>query len=623
MDIEEALRLHDEGRREEAERAYRSALTAEPNNAAAYCGLGTLLCEGGRQNEGLRLLHRAVELRPREPAFRRRFAAGLDGAGHAEQAVEQLDSEVRLCPDSADAHYVLAAVLERSGHPERSLAHYGRAIALQPDFAKAYAHRGNALTKLGRADEAAWDYRRTTDLCPNDVAAWERLAHFAEERARLREAIDCYQRLVEMRPEVARYHTKLLVMKQYDPRYSTSELFEEAVRWARRHEVSPPAYWRTHENPPDPSRRLRVGYLSCDFREGVVSRLIIPVLEHHDRERFDVLVYGHTPPGLHDAATNAVRDRADQWQDITDLTDEQAEALIRMDEVDLLVDCSGHFSGRRLSLVSRRPAPLQVAAFGYCATMGMRSFDYRITDVYSDPPGQTERFHVEGLARLPDCAWCYAPWDRAPDVGPLPATKNGYVTFCNLNNPIKTTEVVYDVWAKLLLRVRSSRLMLLCRNGSETAAAAAFGDRGVDPSRLAFVTPRPRTDYLQAHNSADIALDPFPFNGDNTTCDAMWMGVPAVTLEGDAFLSRRGVSHLRNVGLDSCVAGTPEDYVEVAARLASDLPRLTALRMGLRDRLAASPLGSAGLYIRQLEAAYRGMWTTWCGGKASNIGLEA
>ena len=493
------------------------------------------------------------------------------------------------------------------------MAHYGRAIALQPDLTKVYAHRGNALKTLGRIDEAVQDYRRAVELQPDDPAVWGTLALIAERRTRLRETIDCYERVVDLQRESKYQHSKLLFMKQYDPRFTPRHHFEEAVRWGERHEAPLRSHHRPHDNDPIPGRRLRVGYLSCDFRESVVSRLLMPVLERHDRKDVEVFAYAEMPPNSRDAATDASRQRVDQWRDITALTDEQAAAQIRVDEIDLLVECSGHFSGRRLTLVARRPAPVQVAAFGYCATMGLRSLDYRITDAHSDPPGETERFHLEQLVRLPDCAWCYAPWDGAPDVGPLPALKNGHVTFCNMNNPIKTTGVLFDAWAKLLRRVPDSRLMLLCRGGSEVATAEAFDERGVDPRRLKFVTPRPRQEYLQAHNLADIALDPFPFNGDNTTCDAMWMGVPVVALAGDAFASRRGVSHLRNVGLEECIAGTPEEYVEAAADLAADLPRLAELRARLRARLATSPLGDATLYTRRLEAAYRKMWVAWCG----------
>jgi predicted O-linked N-acetylglucosamine transferase (SPINDLY family) len=283
------------------------------------------------------------------------------------------------------------------------------------------------------------------------------------------------------------------------------------------------------------------------------------------------------------------------------VSDDEVFERVRADRIDVLVDAAGHFGDHRLTLFARRPAPVQVSGFGYCGTTGVRAIDYRLTDAWSDPPGDADRHHAERLWRLPHVCWCYRPFEPTPDVGPPPAAAAGHVTFGCLNNPVKMTDAVVAVWARVLAAVPGSRLLLLGSAG-DPGPGRRFAARGVDPDRVEVAGRRPRAGYFELHNRIDVGLDPFPFNGDNTLCDAMWMGVPSVALAGAGFAARRGVSHLSAVGLADLVAATADEYVAVAARLAGDPPRLAdlrrALRGGCRARRSATRPGTSATWRR-------------------------
>jgi predicted O-linked N-acetylglucosamine transferase (SPINDLY family) len=343
-----------------------------------------------------------------------------------------------------------------------------------------------------------------------------------------------------------------------------------------------------------------------------VGFFLEPILTHLDRSRFHVTCYaGVDRP---DAVTQRLRGLAGAWRDIAGLPDDAVAELIRADAIDILVDLAGHTAGRRLLVFARKPAPVQVAHFGYPNTTGLAAMDYRLTDSYADPPGQTEAFHTEELVRLPEVAWCYQP-SPAPAVGPLPALAAGYLTFGSLNNLAKVTAQVMARWSDLLRAVPGSRLLLLTGAGPQTDQRLRdrFRQKGIDSDRLLLMGRRPRDQYLELYRQIDIGLDPFPYNGGVTSCDALWMGVPMITLAGNSYASRQGVSLLSNLDLRDWIAQTPEEYVALAARRGKDLEDLQRLRSGLRERMQRSPLCDGARFTRRLEEAYRAMWRRWCG----------
>jgi predicted O-linked N-acetylglucosamine transferase (SPINDLY family) len=426
----------------------------------------------------------------------------------------------------------------------------------------------------------------------------------------LDESIAELRTALRLQPSYLDAHSNLLYTLHCHPGEEPASIFAEHVAWGRRYGDPLAGAIRPHGNERAPERRLRIGYVSPDFRSHVVGLFMLPILEAHDPAGFEVLCYGSGR--AQDATTGRIRERA-AWRDIVGLGDAEAAELIRRDAVDLLVDLTGHTAGHRLLLFARKPAPVQVTYLGYPGTTGLAAMDYRITDAHADPPGLTDRLYTETLVRLPDTAWCYAPPPDAPAVGRGPAADGRALTFGSFNNLAKLTGTMLGLWAEILRAVPGSRLLLKNAGfGSATArqrVRAALAAEGIEPKRVELrgpvLTP---AGHLAAYAGVDIALDTYPYHGTTTTCEALYMGVPVVSLAGQTHVSRVGASLLANVGLTELVASSPDEYVQRAVGLARDGRRLSALRGSLRGLLERSALMDAGRFTRHLEQAYRDMW---------------
>lgn len=547
----------------------------------------------------------------------------------------------------------LGATLERTRQLAEAEQAYRRALELMPQSAETRNNLGNVLRKQGRIDEAVVEHTEALRLSPTYAPAHNNLGATLQELGDVEGAIACDRHVVELLPRSAGMYSALLYNLHYSLRYSPRQIFREHLEWARRHAepVSPltaaaprephvpslchPALapflggepdgispQRLHGNDPDPRRRLRVGYVSPNFREHPVSRFFEPALANHTRDKFEVYCYSDAPLEAEDAVTERLRGLADEWRQTSGWRNARLAALVRDDRIDILVDLTGHIARNRLPMFARKPAPVQMTAIGYPDTTGMSAMDYRLTDSAHDPKGATERYHTERLVRLGRCCWCYRPDDDPPEVNELPAARTGVVTFAVTNRLVKASREVIRLWAAIMAAVPSSRLLVLGpgprdAGGHATAAPNAatlrlLVENGVDAERAVVVTRRPRPQYLQLYNDIDVALDTFPYNGHTTTLDAMWMGVPTVSLAGQTHVQRAGLSVLSAVGLRHLVGATPDAYVEAAVALACDLPGLAKLRRDLRGMMERSHLRDERLYVRRLESAYRAMWIEWC-----------
>ncbi|MCD6305110.1 MAG: hypothetical protein J7M32_02335, partial [Deltaproteobacteria bacterium] len=417
---------------------------------------------------------------------------------------------------------------------------------------------------------------------------------------------------LEMRPGYAEAHSNLLFAMQCDPDVGDMEIFRESVNWWRRHGAGH-AREAGRGKDQDPGRRLRVGYVSPDFREHSVSRFFLPLIENHDRKAVEVFCYGDVKRP--DRMTARIRELADHWRSIVGLGDDAVARQIREDRIDILVDLAGHTGGNRLLVFARRPAPVQVTWLGYPGTTGLGVMDYRLTDHVADPEGDADRWHTERLVRLSEGFLCYAPPEEAGEVCSLPALKEGRVTFGSFNNFSKMNEQVAAVWSRILLSVPGSLLMLKSKSlrdaGVRGRCLEMFLRNGISEDRIVFEGyARTVKDHLLLYNRVDMGLDPFPYNGTTTTCEALWMGVPVVTLKGGRHAARVGASILTQVGLSDLIADTKEAYIRKAVELARDPGRLKALRAGMRDRLRKSTLLNGPGFAAAMEAAYQGMWRT-------------
>jgi predicted O-linked N-acetylglucosamine transferase (SPINDLY family) len=432
-----------------------------------------------------------------------------------------------------------------------------------------------------------------------------------QEQGNADEAFACYRRALELNPYDAGTHSNLVYLLNFRPGCDAQAIYEEHRLWNQRHAGPFAKSIQSHSNDRSPDRRLRVGYVSADFRSHPVGRFLLPLLETHDHSDFEIFCYASQY--VSDRITQRCRASADVWRNVFGLSDEQLTNVIRQDRIDILVDLTMHMANNRLLVFARKPAPVQVTYLAYCGTTGLRTMDYRLTDPYLDAQGQTQGFYSEQSVWLPETYWCYLPVDDTPPVSGLPALLAGHVTFGCLNNFCKVTAPTLAAWIALLQAAPGTRLVLHAQTGGHRDRVRdCFAQHHVSPERVTFVRQLPTADYFRLYEQIDVALDPFPYGGGTTTCDALWMGVPVVSLAGQTAMGRGGLSILSNVGLNELVAYDSEQYARIAVDLASDLQRLSALRATLRERMQHSPLMDAPRFARNVESAYRMMWRHCC-----------
>jgi len=483
---------------------------------------------------------------------------------------------------------------------------YRRALALDPKHALAHNNLGNALRQLGQVEEAERCYRQALLLRPDLPQAHNHLANALRDLGRLEEAEASY-RLALVLPHA---YSNLLFLLNYIPSRSAAEVHAEHLEFARRFAAG--LRRDPLRNASDPERKLRIGYVSGDLREHSVAFFIEPALANHDRRDVDVFCYYNYP--LADATTARLKAHTAGWRDVAALSDEALAALVREDGIDVLVDLSGHTSHNRLLTFARKPAPVQATWLGYLNTTGLEAMDYRLTDPHASPEGRFDAFHSERLVRLPDSQWCYQPPAACPEVAPAPCERSGRITFAVFTTPPKISRTMLEAWSRLLERVPASRLLVVTGivGSVPRQLAQRFTQAGIPADRLELHGSQAFDEYLLMHGAADVMLDTHPYSGGTTTCHALWMGVPVVTLAGDTPTSRGGASLLHAAGLGDLVAESADRYVEIAASLAGDAARIAALRAGMRERLRASALMDARRFTRNLEAAFRSMWKSWC-----------
>jgi protein O-GlcNAc transferase len=433
----------------------------------------------------------------------------------------------------------------------------------------------------------------------------------AQGSGEIRPGLDCFRRALELDPECLIAYANLAYSTTFvsDDGY---EVLAECKRLAEHFEPRFRSYDIDYPNDRSLSRRLRVGYVSPDFRDHCQSIFTMPLLRNHDHEAVEVFCYASVPKPDH--VTAQLASYADVWRDVHKLDDEQLAAQIREDRIDVLVDLTMHMSRCRPLLFARRPAPVQIAWLAYPGTTGSSAIDYRLTDPFLDP---VETKHLddrysEKSVRLPDTFWCYEPLVSGIEVGPAPVESAGHITFGCMNNPCKLTEQTFALWARVMQQVEGSRLMLLAARGdARERIGERFAALGVDPARIEFVDYQPREQYLRTYQRIDIVLDTFPYNGHTTSLDALWMGVPVVTIIGNTPHSRAGFALLSNLGMPELATRLDDGFVEQAVKLAHDAPRLRAIRSGLRYTMKHSPLTDGVRFARGMEHAFRLTWDRW------------
>jgi len=614
------LTLSARGGTDEAISCYREALRCQPDHVGACNNLGIALTHLGQFGEAIATLRRAVQLQPGYADAWCNLGAALMHQGEPEEAITAYRHALHIQPGHALAHNNLGVALSHQGFFDEAKAEYEQAVRIRPDYAEAYNNLGNALSRKSRPGEAIAAYRRALQIRPNHAEAHDNLGTALKDCGRLEEAIVSYRQALQFKPNDATTHSNLILALHYLPKITAQEISAEQLEWNSRHAQPLANSLSPHGNDRSVDRRLRVGYVSADFRDHVAGRTLLPCFEAHDSEKFDRICYSGTPPS--DAIGERFRRSATEWREIAALSDERLAAIIREDRIDVLVDLSLHTAGNRLCAFARKPAPVQISWLGYPGGTGLDAMDWRITDSFLEPAGADIPAGRERPLRLAECWCCYAPPENTPAPGELPVGKNGHITFASFNNFAKINDRVLHLWAGILKKVENSRLLMLSKGGEQDRVRQIMECSGVAAERVGFLAfypmdarrrdEHPTPEYLHRYQRTDIALDPFPYNGMTTTCDALWMGVPVIALVGKMSIGRASFSLLSNAGLGELCAASEDDYVRIAAGLARNLPRLAALRATMRERLAKSPLLDAVRFTRNLEHAYCTAWRHWC-----------
>ncbi len=596
--------LLSRGRADEALPLFKQVTDRTPNSVQALAGLGACHAAMGELETAATAFSAALALKPDMTDARIGLADSLRLAGRPQLAETEARRAVTEAPGNARALNALAASLQALGQRTEAITLYLKSIAQEPGFADARANLGAALLTEGRLGEAERHLQTALQLQPKAPGAWNNLGNVHSAAGDGKRAEEAYRHALALAPDNAEAGSNLLLTLHYRDDVPAEALALAHHDWATTHAgpaPSPPAV-------ADPStRRLRVGYMSADLRTHSVSYFLEPLLAAHDPDAVDTVCYADvTAP---DETTSRLEGLASAWRPIADLSNDAVADLVRADRIDVLVDLGGHTAGRRLLVFAQRPAPVQVTWLGYPNTTGLAAMDARLTDAIADPPGPADDLASERLVRLEHGFLCYLP-PPAPEPSPLPAAENGRVTFGSFNNLAKLTPGVIRLWARLVAEVPDARLMLKARALADGTVRSRFEDAfaaaGLPPGRLALIGPiAARDGHLRAYADIDIALDPFPYNGTTTTCEALWMGVPTVTVLGDRHSARVGASLMTHIGLPHLIARDSDDYVRIAKGLAGDIDGLADLRRTLRERMAASPLMNAAGFARAVEAAYR------------------
>ncbi len=631
------------GRIAEAVDAYSRALALRPDAAGAMANLGTVLQAVGRTHEAVDFLRRAMAREPKVTSHavnlgialcrQRDFAAAevilrqahaadptsadaafnlgnaLAGLGQARAAGELYRRAIELRPSHVDALVNLGNMHRELGEFAAAGEAYAAAIGFAGTHVAALNNAGCLLRTLGRLDEAEDLLRQGLQVEPGNATLHDNLGSVLKDAGELPAAIGCFRRSLELDPDNPATHGNLAYALCFEAE-TADPVRAECERWEQRFAAALFPLDNTFANDREPLRRLKVGYVSPDFREHCQTLFTTPLLAAHDRAAVEIYCYSSVLRP--DERTAHIATLADHWRDVRLLSDARVAEIIREDRIDVLVDLTMHMAGSRLLTFARKPAPVQIAWLAYPGTTGLTAMDYRITDPRLDPPG-FERNYREQSIHLPDSFWCYDPLTTGIDVGPLPALQRGYLTFGCLNNPCKASDATLRLWGGVMQAIPSARLMLLAPAGRHrTQLAERLAAHGIGRHRVDFVPYRSRPLYLRCYDEIDLGLDTIPYNGHTTSLDALWMGVPTVTRVGGTCVGRGGLSQLTQVGLADLAATSDAAFIETAMSLGGDLSRLAALRPQLRTRLEHSPLMDRGRFARHMEAAYRFAWTRWC-----------
>ncbi|HEY9010733.1 MAG TPA: tetratricopeptide repeat protein [Devosia sp.] len=601
---------HRSGKPDDAARHVRRAIEASPGQAEFHNTLGAIERAAGRTDAAISSFRRALELAPQHAQAMVNLGNALAADRQFEAAAESYRRALTVAPDAASIHNNLGNVLRELADLDGAITSYEAALGLAPNYVEARSNLGVALVGAERYGEAVAAYQQALALDPNHLPALANIGQALLVMGEYRGAGIHYKRALELKPDFVEVKGNLVALQNYSDDTTGRRTCLLAKEYGA---LVPTGEPYRFGNDADPHRRLRVGLVSGDLRNHPVGRFLLPLLSSYDPEVIEFAAY--STARVEDKFTAAMRPHFSLWRGIRGVPAPEAVEIIRGDAVDILIDLAGYTDDARLDIFARRGAPVQAGWLGYSGTTGIPAMDHILADRWVAPEGTEDEFS-ETVQRLPGTYLCFGQPDW-PTPGELPARRKGHLTFGSFNNIAKLGDRTIATWIDVLRAVPGSHLLLKSSKGGVQDRLDQLRDRftaaGIGSERLRFVDRVADWDaHLALYNEIDVGLDPFPYNGTTTTCEALWMGVPVLTIKGESFVARVGESLMQTIGLPDWIAGDADDYVTRARRLAGDLGSLAAVRAGLRARVASTSLGNPTVFARQFEAALRQMWQRWC-----------
>lgn len=598
-----------------ASQCYRQAIVLNPDFAEAYCNLGVIERQLQHFALAIEFFEQAILTKPDFADAFCNLANAQQAAGNLEAAEQNYLTALRLKPDFAIAHCNYGTVLQSRGLLDEAKEKYLHALRLEPNLHDAHTNLGVILNTTRQFEESIRSFQRALDIKPDFAPAHVNLGNVLKDIGKVEESLASFRRALAIDPKNLQARNNLLFVLNYLNEQSGELMLEEAKLFGKIVKQMATAYatWEVEENP---EKTLRIGFVSGDLCNHPVGYFLVGVLQalSHGASSY-LILHAYPTRTISDETSERIRGFCAGWRPAIGLPDGEFARLIRADKIDILFDLSGHTANSRLPVFAWKPAPMQVSWLGYFATTGVAEMDYFIADPWTLPYSQ-EIFFNEKIWRLPETRLCFTAPEANVAVSPLPAMANGYITFGCFNNLTKMNEAVVDVWARILHAAPTSKLFLKSQQTGELTQREKllmrFSKRGIPEERLILEDYGPREQYLAAYQRVDIGLDPFPYPGGTTTAEALWMGIPVLTLAGETFIARQGVGLMMNAGLAEWVAMEPDDYVQKALAHSTNISALAALRAGLRQQVLASPVFDATRFAVHFEEALRNMWRMWC-----------
>jgi len=604
------LIAHQTNNNVKAAELINKAILSNPENPDYYYNLGIVLNAQGRWKEATHAYRQSINIKSDYFEALNNLGNILREHNNTASAVEIYNEVLKIKPDCVEVWSNLGNILKEQGKIESAIEHFERAIQINPEYASAWNNLGSATSAQNRFKDAIEHYRHALKLKPDYAVAWCNLGGVMEIIGEFNTSIECFKQALKYKPDYNEAFSNLLYLLSYNVVCSPEQILEEHRNWGRINEEKQGTDIFSHTKSTRVDKRLRIGYVSSDFRKHALSYFFEPILKNHDKSHVEIYCYSdvHIP----DDTTERLKKMSDKWCSTLEMNDKEVAQKIYEDEIDILIDLAGHTAKNRLRIFSYNPAPIQITYLGYCNTSGLKSMDYWITDAVLHPEDTVE-LAVENIIRLQRCWTCYQPPADAPEIKP-DTLANKSITFGSFNNVSKLSNMVIECWSRLLKEVENSRLILKARQLGDPfikdRISAQFTQNGIKSEQLILLPSTPS--YMEDYNKIDIALDTFPRTGGVTTADALWMGVPVITLAGQRYIERQGASILKAIGLDDLITSTPEEYVSKVKELAKNHTQRNELKTSLRERISKSPLCDGRDLAQALEDTYRKMWHTWC-----------